>query len=82
MFLCSFSINILFLYYFPEVVQNAEHAYYNDTMQLDLSQPDFCEKEIWELLEECWNRDEKSRPTFAEISLFLKRKSLSYDNEQ
>ena len=50
--------------------------------QVDLNQPEFCEKEIWELVEECWNRDEKSRPTFSEISLFLKRKTLSYENEK
>ena len=50
--------------------------------QVDLNQPDFCEKEIWELVEECWCRDEKSRPTFAEISLFLKRKTISYENEK
>jgi hypothetical protein len=49
--------------------------------QVDLTKPDICEKEVWEILIECWNRDEKLRPNFSEISLFLKRKSLSFDKE-
>ncbi len=84
-----------------EVIQNAEHLYYNSAMQvrrdlpvtqvpqrqttsrplpqLELIKPDTCEKDVWDLLEECWNRDEQSRPTFAEISLFLKRKTIAFD---
>ena len=45
--------------------------------QVELSPPEHCERDIWDLLEECWNRDEDSRPTFSEISMFLKRKSLT-----
>ena len=49
--------------------------------QVELTKPEVCEKEVWELLSECWNRDEKSRPNFCEISLFLKRKTISFDKE-
>lgn len=49
--------------------------------QVELSQPESCERDIWELLEECWNREEEGRPTFSEISMFLKRKSLATSNE-
>ena len=45
--------------------------------QVELSQPEHCERDIWDLLEECWNRDEDARPTFSEMSMFLKRKSLA-----
>jgi hypothetical protein len=48
---------------------------------VQLSKPEACEKEVWDLLSECWNRDEKLRPDFSEISLFLKRKSLAFDKE-
>ena len=49
--------------------------------QVELPQPDVCEKDVWELIEECWNREENQRPTFAEIELFLKRKTLTFDVE-
>ena len=47
---------------------------------MELSQPEHCERDIWDLLEECWNRDEDCRPTFSEISMFLKRKTLTTHN--
>ncbi|XP_059092604.1 discoidin domain-containing receptor 2-like [Tigriopus californicus] len=62
-----------------EVIQNAEKIYYNDTLQHDLLPPDHCEMDVWEMMEECWSRDEDRRPNFTEINLFLKRKSLSRD---
>ena len=44
--------------------------------QLELIKPAICEdNEIWEMLEECWSRDEQMRPNFAQIYLFLKRKA-------
>ena len=49
--------------------------------QTDLKRPELCEKEVWSLLQECWNREEKSRPNFAEILLFLKRKAMNFDME-
>jgi hypothetical protein len=45
--------------------------------QIELWKPDCCENDVWELLEECWNREEQMRPNFAQIDLFLKRKTLT-----
>ena len=28
---------------------------------------------------ECWQREEKERPSFREIHMFLQRKNLGYD---
>jgi len=61
-----------------EIVQNAERFYYNDSAQLDLTQPTACEDDVWELIEECWNREESRRPSFSEINLFFKRKCISW----
>ena len=41
-------------------------------------QPPGCPKEIYDLLCECWNREESQRPAFREISMFLQRKSMGY----
>ncbi|XP_040576921.1 discoidin domain-containing receptor tyrosine kinase B [Lepeophtheirus salmonis] len=62
-----------------EVVKNAEHFYYNDSQQVFLSQPEVCEKEVWEVIEECWTKEEGTRISFHEIHMFLKRKLLSVD---
>jgi hypothetical protein len=51
-------------------------------LQVELMKPEVCDKEVWELMEECWNRDEHLRPTFAEINLFLRRKSFNYDGSE
>ncbi|CAB4057191.1 DDR2 [Lepeophtheirus salmonis] len=61
------------------VVKNAEHFYYNDSQQVFLSQPEVCEKEVWEVIEECWTKEEGTRISFHEIHMFLKRKLLSVD---
>ena len=49
--------------------------------QLELVKPEGCDQEVWDLLGECWNREEQFRPNFVEISLFLKRKAMSFDAE-
>ncbi|KAG8041599.1 hypothetical protein G9C98_002892 [Cotesia typhae] len=43
-----------------------------------LPKPKTSSKDIYDLMLECWRRDENSRPTFREISLFLQRKNLGY----
>jgi discoidin domain receptor family protein 2 len=43
-----------------------------------LPKPSASSKDIYDLMLECWRRDEAERPTFREISLFLQRKNLSY----
>ncbi|XP_014208586.1 discoidin domain-containing receptor 2-like [Copidosoma floridanum] len=43
-----------------------------------LPKPLASSKDIYDLMLECWRRDESERPTFREISLFLQRKNLGY----
>lgn len=40
-----------------------------------------CTKEIYDLMCECWQRNESDRPNFHEIHLFLQRKNLGYSPE-
>jgi hypothetical protein len=44
-----------------------------------LPTPFQCPREVRDLMNECWQRDESERPTFREIHLFLQRKNLGYD---
>ena len=43
-----------------------------------LAQPAPCPRDLYELVEECWNPEETLRPSFREIHLFLQRKNLGY----
>ncbi|XP_066592179.1 discoidin domain-containing receptor 2-like isoform X2 [Prorops nasuta] len=43
-----------------------------------LPRPSTSSKDIYDLMLECWQREETARPTFREISLFLQRKNLGY----
>ncbi|XP_024873098.1 discoidin domain-containing receptor 2 [Temnothorax americanus] len=43
-----------------------------------LPRPTASSKDIYDLMLECWQREETERPTFREISLFLQRKNLGY----
>lgn len=40
--------------------------------------PPNCPREIYDLMCECWQRNESNRPNFREIHLFLQRKNLGY----
>lgn len=46
--------------------------------QILLPIPIGCPKEIYDLMRECWQRNESDRPRFREIHLFLQRKNLGY----
>ncbi|XP_069672630.1 discoidin domain-containing receptor 2-like isoform X2 [Periplaneta americana] len=61
-----------------QVIQNAEHMYYGGELQVLLPKPTMCPVEIYDLMCECWKRDEGLRPTFKEIYMFLKRKNMGY----
>lgn len=43
-----------------------------------LPMPVNCPREIYDLMCECWQRNESSRPNFREIHLFLQRKNLGF----
>ncbi|XP_046981119.1 discoidin domain-containing receptor tyrosine kinase B-like [Schistocerca americana] len=55
-----------------EVIQNAEHMYYGSELQVFLPKPTICPPELYDLMCDCWKRDETVRPRFKEIYLFLK----------
>ncbi|XP_046671371.1 discoidin domain-containing receptor tyrosine kinase B-like [Homalodisca vitripennis] len=58
------------------VIQNAEHMYYGGELEILLPKPSVCPQEVYDLMQGCWRRDPKSRPTFKEIYMFLKCKNL------
>ena len=62
-----------------QVIENAGHYYRNDNEQIYHSHPPICPKEIYDLMLECWNRQESERPSFREIHMFLMRKNMGYD---
>ncbi|XP_044269644.1 discoidin domain-containing receptor 2-like [Tribolium madens] len=61
-----------------KVIQNAEHMYYGGELQVLLSKPPICSTEIYEVMCQCWKRDDTERPTFKEICLFLKHHNKDY----
>ncbi|ESO96071.1 hypothetical protein LOTGIDRAFT_116145 [Lottia gigantea] len=62
-----------------QVIENAGHYYRNDGLQIVLPRPANCPKEIFDLMRECWNRQESERPSFREIHMFLQRKNMGYN---
>lgn len=62
-----------------QVIENCGHYYRNDGLEQYLPQPSGTPREIYDLMRECWNRDEIQRPTFREINMFLQRKNMGYD---
>ena len=45
---------------------------------IQLPQPVGCPREIFDLMCECWQRDDALRPSFREIHMFLQRKNMGY----
>ncbi|KAG0417059.1 hypothetical protein HPB47_005921 [Ixodes persulcatus] len=64
-----------------QVIENVGHFYHNDALQSTLPQPPNCPREIYDLMRECWQRNDSERPNFREIHLFLQRKNLGYSPE-
>ncbi|XP_063215525.1 discoidin domain-containing receptor tyrosine kinase B [Bacillus rossius redtenbacheri] len=64
-----------------KIVENATHFYQDDGQQMFLPIPISCPREIYDLMCECWQRNESDRPNFREIHLFLQRKNLGYKPE-
>ena len=61
------------------MIENAGHYYRDDNMTTVLPIPANCPREMYDLMCECWNRQESVRPTFREISMFLQRKNMGYN---
>ncbi|XP_018375818.1 PREDICTED: discoidin domain-containing receptor 2-like isoform X2 [Trachymyrmex cornetzi] len=68
---------------FPDhrIVENATYFYQEDERRMILPLPKNCPKEIYDLMRECWQRNDVDRPNFREIHLFLQRKNLGYKPE-
>jgi len=67
-----------------QVVDNCERWYHSDDQSSSgpaamLDRPSLCPREIYDLLRECWQRDEERRPTFHEVHMFLRRKNSGYN---
>jgi len=67
-----------------EVVDNSERWYHSEDSSTSgpaemLDRPALCPREIYDLLRECWQRDEERRPTFHEVHMFLRRKNSGYN---
>lgn len=65
-----------------DVIDNFGHYYRGDGKEVCLPMPPMCNKEIFDLMRECWNRDELQRPSFREIHMFLQRKNMGYDPKE
>ncbi|XP_050360941.1 discoidin domain-containing receptor 2-like isoform X1 [Nymphalis io] len=61
-----------------EVLENLSHLQADDGLFECIDRCPGLPRDIYELMCECWRRDELERPTFAEIHLFLQRKGLGY----
>jgi len=65
-----------------QVIDNCRLYYVGGTAgsppPIQLPQPPGCPKEIYDLMCECWQRDDSLRPTFREIHMFLQRKNMGY----
>jgi serine/threonine protein kinase len=44
-----------------------------------LDRPALCPREIYDLLCECWQRDEDRRPSFHDVHMFLQRKNCGFN---
>jgi len=66
-----------------EVVANCERWYHSGDCVSGpaelLARPALCPREIYDLLRECWQRDEERRPTFHDVHMFLRRKNSGYE---
>jgi discoidin domain receptor family protein 2 len=65
-----------------EVVDNSERWYRGAAAGAEplwLERPALCPREIYDLLRECWQRDEERRPTFHEVHMFLRRKNSGFN---
>ncbi|EEB18970.1 discoidin domain receptor, putative [Pediculus humanus corporis] len=62
----------------PRVVENVSHLHLNDGQFVYLPRPPTSTKDLYDLMCECWRRNDHERPSFREIHLFLQRKNLGY----
>merc|ERR1719323_1386476 len=63
-----------------EVVENLQEMADIESRDFEvLYQPYNCDRDVYDLMLECWAKNTEDRPDFQEISLFLMRKNLGFD---
>nr|XP_045589566.1 discoidin domain-containing receptor tyrosine kinase B-like isoform X2 [Procambarus clarkii] len=61
------------------VLENISHCYHGDgSGMMVLPQPPLCPREMYDMMTACWRPNDRQRPPFWEIHLFLRRKNLGY----
>lgn len=65
-----------------KVLSSLSHMWREGKATISLSTPHGCPREVRDLMNECLQRDDKERPSFSEIHLFLQRKNLGFDLER
>ena len=68
-----------------EVIENCARCQQTDEgvpSHYYLDQPSNCPREIYDLMKECWNREDSHRPHFHDIHTFLINKNQGYDPQQ
>ncbi|XP_066972442.1 discoidin domain-containing receptor 2-like [Macrobrachium rosenbergii] len=61
------------------VLENVSHCYHGDeTNMILLPHPPLCPREMYDMMTACWRPNERDRPPFWEILMFLQRKNLGY----
>ncbi|CAH2034880.1 unnamed protein product, partial [Iphiclides podalirius] len=60
-----------------EVIENLSHLQADDGLFECIERSPGLPRDLYELMCECWRRDELERPAFAEIHLFLQRKGYA-----
>ena len=62
-----------------KILSNLSNMWREGRPSVFLPTPHGCPREVRDLMYECWQREEKERPSFSEIHLFLQRKNLGFD---
>ncbi|XP_039763823.1 discoidin domain-containing receptor 2-like isoform X2 [Pararge aegeria] len=63
-----------------EVLENLSHVQANNGLFECIERAPGCPRDVYELMVECWRRDELDRPTFAELLSLLQRKTATYSS--
>ncbi|KAK3866940.1 hypothetical protein Pcinc_027555 [Petrolisthes cinctipes] len=61
------------------VIENASHCYHGNGLgMIQLTCPPLCPREMFDMITACWRPNDRQRPPFWEILMFLQRKNLGY----
>lgn len=61
-----------------QILDNLSQLRRNSDRFRPLARASSCPRDVYELMRECWRREERERPAFTEIHLFLQRKNLGF----